>query len=424
MGNYCSRRPVTPILILLSLMLLLLSVSLAQSLREYNITTVAGTDPSPGNYVTGPYAGEGGLAVNALLNYPVSVALSPKGDLYFCDWNAQIRKIDARTGIITTIAGTGVRGFAGDGGPAIQALLGGPGDIATDLAGDIYFSDQANHRVRRIFAATGIITTIAGNGQMFDPGINGPSNNFLRPALNMAILGPAGLAPDNKGGLYIANSMDGVWKLDLAAGTITMAAGGHGSIYGGDYGPAVLAQMAQPEGIALDTAGNLYIAARGEHRIRKVDAETGIITTIAGTSFGRAGVMGMMSYQGGFSGDGGPATSAILNDASFVSVDAAGNVYISDTNNSRIRRIDAATGRIRTIAGVGVPGFTGDGGSALNAQIDEPGGLTLDFAGRVYFADLANERIRMLSPLQPIQPLLPSTKFRGPVDIGPVDVRK
>ena len=238
---------------------------------------------------------------------------------------------------------------------------------------------------------------MAGNGPLSGPPQSGPPDNLPLVAVNVAIGDPSGLAPDNKGGLYIANGGDRVWKVDLGTGILTVAAGAGGSRHSGDYGPAVLAQIDQPDGVALDAAGNLYIAARGEHRIRKVDAMTGIITTIAGTSFGTdSGIMGIVVYQGGFSGDGGPATSAILNDPSFVSVDAAGNVYISDTMNYRIRRIDAATGVIRTIAGTGVRGFSGDGGSALNAEITTPGGLVVDFAGRIYFADLFNQRVRML----------------------------
>jgi hypothetical protein len=420
MGHYRSRPLRTPIPILLSLMLLLLSSGLAQSAPEYRITTLAGS--GPGNISQGGYGGDGGPASNAVLNLPTSVALSPTGDLYFCDWNARIRKVDARTGIVTTIAGTGVRGFGGDGGPATRALLGGPGSIATDSAGNIYFSDPYNHRVRLISAATGIITTVAGNGAMFDPPKSGPPDNLPLLAVNVAIADPSGLAADDEGGLYIANGGDRVFKVDLGTGIITTVAGAGGSRYSGDYGPAVLAQIDQPSAVALDAARNLYIAARGEHRIRKVDAKTGIITTIAGTSFGRdSGIMGMMLYQGGFSGDGGPATSAILNDPSFVSVDAAGNVYISDTMNYRIRRIDAETGVIRTIAGTGVRGFSGDGGAALNAEITTPSGLAVDFAGRIYFADLFNQRIRMLSPLQPPPP---STRIRRPADLGPVNSRR
>jgi len=411
MRHFLPRRIPTRSLSLFTLQVLLFSGVFAQSVPEYLLTTVAGSGQ-------GGYGGDGGLAVNAALNWPGTVALGPTGDLFFCDWNARIRKVDARTGLITTIAGTGARGFGGDGGPATSALLGGPGDIATDSAGNIYFSDPSNHRVRRISAATGIITTIAGNGLMFDPPKNGSPDNLPMVALNVAVLDPSGLAPDNKGGLYIANGGDRVWKLDLGTGIIKVVAGAGGSRYSGDYGPAVLAQIDQPDGVALDAVGNLYIAARGEHRIRKVDAVTGIITTIAGASSGKdSGIMGMMLYQGGFSGDGGPATSAILNDPSGVSVDAAGNVYISDTINYRIRRVDAATGIIRTIAGTGVQGFSGDGVYAIGAQITTPGGLVVDFAGRIYFADLFNQRIRMLSPLQPLQLLPPMNRNRRPVDI-------
>ncbi len=394
MGHHLSRRLGTALLFFPAVTLLLLSAGSAQSIPDYLLATLAGS--GPGDISRGGYGGDGGPAANAVLNLPGSVALSPTGDLYFCDWNARIRKVDARTGLVTTIAGTGVWGFGGDGGPATSALLGGPGDIATDSAGNIYFSDPYNHRVRRISAATGIITTVAGNGSQFD------FHTGSGLATGVAIGSPSGIAVDDRGDLYITNGADRVRKVDLATGTITTVAGAGGSRYSGDYGPAILAQIDQPEGVAVDAAGNLYIAARGEHRIRKVDAVTGVITTIAGASSGRdSGIMGIILYQGGFSGDGGPATSAILNDPSFVSVDAAGNVYISDTMNYRIRRIDAETGVIRTIAGTGVRGFSGDGGPALDGEITMPAGLTVDLAGRVVFADLFNQRIRILSPFQP-----------------------
>jgi sugar lactone lactonase YvrE len=421
MEHYRSRRLGTPLLTLLSLVLLLVSSGLAQSAPEYRITTVAGSGPS--NVAQGGYGGDGGPAINAALNQPTGVAFSPTGDLYFCDFgNGAIRKVDARTGLITTIAGTGVRGFGGDGGPAASAVLGGPGSIATDSAGNIYFADPYNYRVRRISAATGIITTVAGDGLMVDPPKSGPPDIQSVLAVNVAIGSPTGIALDNKGGLYISNGPDRVWKVYLNIGIITTFAGAGGSRHSGDDGPAVLAQLDQPEGLAVDAAGNLYIAARGEHRIRKVDAKTGIITTIAGASSGNnTGNLGIVVYQGGFSGDGGPAINALLNDPEDLSVDAAGNVYISDTQNHRIRRIDAATGIIHTIAGTGVKGFSGDGGLATDAEISFPAGLAVDSAGRIYFADEANQRIRMLAP---IQPLPPSTKFRGTRDIGPVDIRK
>jgi hypothetical protein len=383
-----------PTLVLLALGLLLASRGPAQSIPAYVIATVTGS--GPGNVPQVGYGGDGGAAANAVLNLPTSVALGRTGDLYFCDWNARIRKVELRTGLVTTIGGTGVRGFAGDGGSAASALLGGPGRVAVDDAGNIYFADAYNYRVRRVSAATGIITTVAGNGSQIDRAESGL-------ATQVSIGYPGGIAVNAAGDLYIANGADRVHKVEASTGIITTVAGAGGSYYSGDGGPAVRAQLDQPSAVAVDAEGNLYIAARGEHRIRKVDAATGIVTTIAGANFGAdSGPLGMVAYHGGFSGDGGLATSAMFNDPDGIAVDSAGNVYISDTTNYRIRRVDAATGVIRTIAGTGVRGFSRDGGPALDAQITTPAGLIVDLAGRVFFADLFNQRIRILSPLQPL----------------------
>jgi NHL repeat len=392
---------------LLVLSLLSAASVLAQNKVDYLITTIAGSGPA--NVAWGGYGGDGGPAVKAVLNLPTSVALGRGNDLYFCDWNARIRKIDLRTGVVTNFAGTGVPGFTGDGGPAVTAQLGGPGDLAVDNAGNVYFADPYNARVRRISAATGVITTVAGNGSNSDNGKSGP-------AVTVGIGVLSGIAVDVAGNVYVSNGADRVHKISVSTGIITTVAGAGGSYYSGDHGPAALAQLDQPSGLAVDVAGNLYIADRGDHRIRKVTASTGIITTIAGASFGtNSGPFGFAVYQGGFSGDGGPATSAILNDPDGLAVDSGGNVYISDTMNYRIRRINAANGVIQTIAGTGVRGFGGDGGPALQAEITTPAGLIVDAMGRIYFGDLFNQRIRVLSPAQPFPQLLhiPITERRG-----------
>jgi hypothetical protein len=363
----------------------------AQTTPVYLIGTVAGSGPA--NSANGSYAGDGGPATSALINLPTSVALDGAGNLYFCDWNARIRKVDARTGIITTVAGLGFRGFTGDGGQATSAQLGGPGSIALDAAGDIYFSDVNNYRIRRIDAITGIITTIAGNGVQFGA-VAGSK------AVDAAIGYASGIALDAAGNLYFANGGDRVSKIAAGTGILTLVAGAGGSRSTGDGGLAIHAQLDQPSAVAIDGEGNIYIAARGEHRIRKVNASTGIITTIAGSSSGAdSGIMGIVVYQGGFSGDGGPATKALLNDPEDIALDKAGNLYISDVLNYRIRMVDARTGVIHTIAGTGVRGFSGDGGVALRAQLADPSGILADPAGRIYFGDLFNQRIRVLLPL-------------------------
>jgi len=370
-------------------LVLLAWCSQAQSIPSYLIDTLAGSGPA--NVNTGSFGGDGGQARNALLNLPTGVALDSVGDLYFCDWNARIRKVDAHTGLITTVAGTGVWGFSGDGGPATRAQLGGPGRIAIDSAGNIYFADPYNSRVRKIAAATGVMTTVAGNGTQYDRGDSGL-------AVQVGIGGPSGIAVDAAGNLYISNGADRVRKVS-PDGRISTLAGSGGSQNSGDGGPAAQAQVDQPSGLAVDSHGNVYIAARGEHRIRVVNAATGLITTIAGSSTGTlTPIMGVTVYQGGYGGDGGLAIQALLNDPEDVAIDDAGNIYIADTMNFRVRKIDTGTGIIHTIAGTGVRGFSGDGAGAATAQVTDPAALVIDPSGRIYFADLFNQRIRILSP--------------------------
>ena len=353
----------------------------------YVISTVVGTGAIG-------YGGDGSPATKALLQWPVDVALDGAGNLYFCDWNARIRRVEAATGIITTVAGTGTTGCSGDGGPATAAELGGPGDLAVDREGNIYFADGYNFRLRKISAETGIITTIAGNGSLLE---NGDGGLAVEAAIGLV----SGPTVDHDGNVYFTNSSDRVLKIDAATGMISTVAGAGGSYSSGDGGPANLAQLDQPSSVAIDRGGDIYIAARGEHRIRKISASTGIITTVAGSSSGAdSGVMGIWVYQGGFGGDGGPATDALLNDPEFVALDEAGNLYISDVMNYRIRRVDAITGIITTIAGTGVEGFSGDNGLAVRAQLTTPSGIVTSKDGHIFFGDLFNNRIRMLQPLR------------------------
>ena len=362
----------------------------------YVITTVVGS--GPGDVESGGSGGDGGPATRALLNSPTDVKLDGAGNLYFCDWNARIRKVEAATGIITTVAGTGLTGFTGDGGPATGAELGGPGDLAVDPAGNIYFADTRNYRIRKISADTGIIGTIAGNGSQLDTGDGGL-------AIEAGIGIPSGPAVDEAENLYFTNGADRVRRIDAKTGVITTIAGAGGSYHSGDGGPAVLAQLDQPSSVAIARNGDIYVAARGENRVRKIDGGTGIITTVAGSSPGAdSGVLNIWVYEGGFGGDGGPATDALLNDPEDIALDEAGNLYISDVFNYRIRRVEAITGMITTIAGTGVRGFSGDNGLAVQAQITTPSGIVTGKDGKIYFGDLFNNRIRMLQPLPPPSP--------------------
>ena len=331
------------------------------------ISTVAGTGD----------VGDGGPAVRAWLGFPGSVTADGAGNLYIADtFNERIRKVDA-AGVISTVAGSGERGYVGDGGPAAQARLASPLSAAADGAGNLYFVDAGNHCVRKVDAA-GAVSTVAGSGRYGYGGDGGPA---VRAQLAL----PRGAALDDAGNLYIADTENHrVRKVD-AAGAISTVAGTGKQGYSGDGGAAVRAQLAFPWGVAADGAGNLYIADRNNHRIRKVDA-AGAISTVAG------------SGQWGYGGDGGAAVRAQLAFPYNVAADEAGSLYIADTWNDRIRKVDAA-GVISTIAGTGEMGYSGDGGAAVRARLSYPADVAVDRAGNLYVADSGNNSIRRLRRL-------------------------
>ena len=343
---------------------LLTAVAWGQPQASYRIDTFAG--------LTG--VGDGGPAIAAVLRFPTGVAVDGAGDLYIADRsNNRIRKIDS-TGTITTIAGTGERGFGGDGGPAVQAQFNFPYGVAVDSAGNLYIADSSNNRIRKV-DSTGTITTIAGTGTS---GFSGDGGAAVQAQFNF----PTGVAVDGAGNLYIADtSNQRIRKVD-STGTIITIAGTGTSGFSGDGGDAVQAQFNFPYGVAVDSAGNLYIADSSNQRIRKIDS-TGTITTMAGTG------------TSGFSGDGGDAVQAQLNYPNGVAVDSAGNLYIADRNNQRIRKIDS-TGTITTMAGTGEGDFGGDGGPAIQAQLSFPVGVAVDSAGNLYIADTSNQRVRKI----------------------------
>jgi trimeric autotransporter adhesin len=373
------------------------------------------------------YSGDGGPATSAELGIPSGVAVDGAGNLVIADYdNSRVRVVAVATGTfygramtagdIYTVAGDGTGGFSGDGGPATSAELAGPYGVAVGGAGNLVISDYDNNRVRVVAAATGTfygqamtagdIYTVAGDGTGGFSGDGGPG--YLAE-LNE----PEGVAVDGAGNLVIADYDNSRVRVVAATtGTFYGQAMTAGDIYtvagdgiGGSSGngvPATGAQLGRPDGVAVDGAGNLVICDYGDNRVRVVAAATGTFYGQAMT----AGDIYTVAGDGtlGFSGDGGPATSAELNRPDGVAVDGAGNVLISDTGNDRVRVVAATTGTfygqamtagdIYTVAGDGTAGFSGNGGPATSAEFSGPEGLAVNAAGNLLIADTGNDLVR------------------------------
>ena len=282
-----------------------------------------------------------------------------------------------QTYTIHTVAGTGTGGYSGDNGQATSAQLAQPSGVAADAAGNLYIADRDNNRVRKV--ANGVITTVAGMGPTNSAGTFGGDNG---PATSAHLSSPSGVAVDAAGNLYIADTANHRIR-EVTNGMITTVAGNGTRGFSGDNGPATSAQLNYPSSVAVDSAGNLYITDPYNNRIRMVT--NGVITTVAGNGGGGQG----------FSGDNGQATSAQLNYPSSIAVDSAGNLYIADTDNERIRKV--SNGVITTVAGNGTYGFSGDNGPATSARLYHPGGVAVDSAGNLYVADSFNNRIRKVA---------------------------
>jgi sugar lactone lactonase YvrE len=397
---------------------------MSTDLKTGLIRTVAGTGDSG-------WSGDGAGALAACLNEPKSLTLDTEGNLFIADSeNHIVRKIDRKTNCIRTVAGrfqgidsgakpvspapvaegvdddpfaesgtvnshafthqTDLSGtvryvatggapatrFSGDGGPADQALLNFPTAVVVDRAGHLYIADTLNHRVRRVDAATGVITTVAGLGQ---PRCFGDGRLAVEAGLNE----PAALAVSDKGVLYIADqSNNRVRAVDLTTGVIYLVAGTGMAAYNGDDVPATETGLAGPSGLALASDGPLFIADSFNGRIRAVDPVTGLIRTVVGDG-------GEYRYQGP---DEPPSSS--LSRPSGIALDEQGNLFFTDSDNHLVRRWDRITGRIERIAGVGVAHYGGDEGAALDASLSYPFGIVMDRAGHLLVADTFNHRIR------------------------------
>jgi uncharacterized protein (TIGR03437 family) len=387
------------------------------------ITTVAGS-------ANGPPLTSGEAAVNARLEGPTGVTVDGGGAIYFVEagigsgtglarGDYKVWKVST-AGVLTTLAGNGIPSYSGEGVAATAAQLNGPAGVAVSRSGIIYISDTGNQRVRATSAAGGPLVTLAGNGA---PGFN---SDIILPR-NAQLNRPLGVATDDNGNWYVADTANNrVRKVQPGGNLFTVAGNGNASYYG-DGGPGTLGSVNQPEGVAADALGNVYIADTLDNAVRKV-TPGGIITTLAGTG------------NTGYSGDGGPASLARLNLPRGVAVDLGGNVYVADSGNNQVRRIDAQgtittvdTGNslsgprgiavdragnlyiadssnrrvlrvspgalVTTIAGDGTCCYSGDGGLALDAQLNQPSGVAVDANGNVYVADPGNDAVRMLAPL-------------------------
>ena len=391
-----------------------LFVSDAEDGRVFRVDAAAGTLKIVAG--GGTVQGDAGPATGARLARPTGLALSANGDLLIADaGDHRVRRVD-QAGRISTLAGDGLPGDRGDGGPADRARLSSPEGVAVDARGDLFIADRANHRIRRVAAATGVISTVAGTGTAGSGGdrgkpttaqLEGPTGVSVDGAGNLLIadrgnhrvrnvapggsittfaaqLGatadPYAVLADGRGGVLVSDVGAGRVQRITARGEVVVLAGDGGIGFSGDGGPARDARLVFPQGLAVDRHGNVYVADANENRVRRIDAATGTITTVAGDG------------RSGFAGDGGPAKDALLHGPAAVAVDATGSLLISDTWNHRVRKV--ADGVITTLAGNGLEGSGGDGGPATAAQLMRPGGIGVDSAGSLYIVDSGNGSLR------------------------------
>jgi trimeric autotransporter adhesin len=322
------------------------------------------------------------------LKNPKKVAVDALGNIYIADTNNyRIRKVTKSTGVITTVAGTGypyLSYLGDDGGQATSSDINPPLDVAVDKSGNLYFTSDESFCIRLVTVSTGTITTVAGECDT-PAAYKGDGG----PATSARLSYPQGVAVDSFGNIYIADKNNNCIRMvTKSTGVINTVAGGGDFYRIGDGGQATSAYIEFPYGVAVDASGNIYISQPYNNRIRMVTKSTGVITTVAGTG------------KTGYSGDGGLATSATFNRPHGVAVDASGNIYIADEFGNYIRMVTQSTGVIMTLAGDGNSSYSGDGGLSISASLNRPVGVALDASGNIFIADSSNNRVRMLTAIE------------------------
>ncbi len=349
---------------------LLVSLS-AGAVFSAEIVTVAGVGISGAT-------GDGGVAVAAKIGNPYGLTLGPDGALYVCEIDThRIRRVDLDTGGISTAAGSGVQGYAGDGGPATEANLNEPYEVRFDRAGNMYFVEMKNAVVRRVDAETGIVETIAGTG---DAGFSGDGG----PARQAAFDRPHSIALDGKGSLFIADiGNHRIRRVDLASGRVSTFAGTGARQATPDGAPIEGTPLNGPRALAFDKNGDMLLALREGNAVYKLDLKKRRFKHIAGTG------------EKGYAGDGGPAKSAKLSGPKGIEAGPDNAVYIADTESHTIRRIDLASGNITTVAGTGAR-RDGPDGDPLQCGLARPHGIYVDSRGVLYIGDSENHRVRVV----------------------------
>jgi sugar lactone lactonase YvrE len=322
----------------------------------------------------GSFGGDGGSPLNAQLSVPDGVAIDNTGNIYISDFLNNRVRMVSPAGVMSTVAGNGTSGFSGDGGAATSAQLSQPAGLAIDSAGNLYIADSNNGAVRKVTSA-GIISTVAGTGTSGFSGDGGA-------ATSAKMMAPFAVALDSAGNLYIADYYGWIRKVTASTGVISTFAGNGTIGYSGDGGAATAAQFYNPLGVAVDSSGTVYVADSNNGAVRMI--QNGIITTIAGN--------GTLTYAG----DGGLASFAQFSQISSVAVDSQGNIYVADTGNNAIRLFPLG-GLVTTIAGNGAQGYLGDGGPATVAELNGPKAMAVTAAGNVYFTDAGNNSVRLLT---------------------------